>query len=219
MNVSTAIDQIIGQSPFLEEALSEGLINVSSLARQILPEVERLTHKKVQESTLIMAIHRRPQGQSLRVSRSINAFMRELGDIIVRSDLSDHTFENSPGLNACQRQLMDSIAGEKEIFCTISQGIYETTIVAGSQLDDKIDAIFRGENLLARKTGLSSVTIRLPRNNTEVSGIYYFLLKNLAWAGINVCEVISTSNEVSIVVSEEDVPRAFPILMGLKKKE
>jgi hypothetical protein len=71
---------------------------------------------------------------------------------------------------------------------------------------------------LAQKGGLSSVTIRLPKNNTEVSGVYYFLLKNLAWAGINVCEIISTSNEVSIIVSEQDVPRAFPILMNLKSK-
>lgn len=43
-------------------------------------------------------------------------------------------------------------------------------------------------------------------------------LQASAWAGINVCEIISTSNEISIVVSEEDVHRAFAILMGLKKK-
>jgi hypothetical protein len=218
MIISTAIDEIIEQSPFLEEALSDGLINISSLARQLLPEVERLTKKKVQESAIIMAIHRRPSGQSFRISKGIKAFMNELGDIIVRSGLSDHTFENSASLNTCQRLLMELISGEKEAFCTISQGIYETTIVASSSLDEKIAEIFRSEKRLAQKGGLSSVTIRLPKNNTEVSGVYYFLLKNLAWAGINVCEIISTSNEVSIIVSEQDVPRAFPILMNLKSK-
>lgn len=218
MTISTAINDIIGKSPFLDEALADGLINISSLARQILPEVERLTNKKAQENTIIMAIHRRPAGQSFKVSKSIRSFMNELGDIIVRSSLSDYTFENSGSLNASQRRLMQAITGEKEVFCTISQGIYETTIVASNLLDEKIDSIFSDEKLLARKKGLSSVTIRLPQNNTEVSGVYYFLLKNLAWAGINVCEIISTSNEISIVVSEEDVHRAFAILMGLKKK-
>ena len=218
MTISTAIEQIIGQSPFLEEALSEGLINISSLARQMLPEVERLTRKSVQESAVIMAIHRRPAGNSYKISKSIKEFMNSLGDIIVRSGLSDHTFENSLGLNACQRKLMEMVSKEKEAFCTISQGIYETTIVAGNKLDGQIGEIFKQEKLLAKKDGLSSVTIRLPAHNTEVSGIYYFLLKNLAWHGINVCEIISTSNEISIIVSEKDVPRAFPILMNLKKK-
>lgn len=218
MTISTAIDEIIGLSPFLEEALTDGLINVSSLARQILPEVERLTHKKVQESAIIMAIHRRPTVQSFRISKGIKAFMNELGDIIVRSGLSDHTFENSQTLHVCQRQLMEAVSQHKEAFCTISQGIYETTIVASTSFDDKIEMIFAREKRLAHKGGLSSATIRLPENNTEVSGVYYFLLKNLAWAGINVCEIISTSNEVSIIVSEQDVPRAFPILMNLKKK-
>jgi len=68
-------------------------------------------------------------------------------------------------------------------------------------------------------TAVSRNIISLPKNNTEVSGVYYFLLKNLAWAGINVCEIISTSNEISIIVYEQDVPRAFPILMNLKRKK
>jgi hypothetical protein len=214
MTISSALDQLISRSPFLEEALSEGLINISSLARKLQPEVERLTHKKVQESTLIMAIHRRPPGP-WKVSMGIRNFINELGDIVVRSQLSDHTFSNSGNLNKCQLQLMQEIQGEKEVFFTISQGIYETTIVGSSILDERINNLFRDEKLISRKTGLSSVTIRLPRNNTEISGIYYFILKNLAWAGINVCEIISTSNEISIIVSESDIPRAFPILLNL----
>jgi hypothetical protein len=219
MTIATAVDEIIGRSPFLEEALADGLINVSSLARQIRPEVKRLTRKDVQESAIIMAIHRRPAGQTFRISKGIQAFMRELGDIIVRSGLSDFTYENSPGLNACQRRLMDEIAGEQELFCTFSQGVYETTIVASSSLEEKIDHIFSGEQSLARKKGLSSITIRLPQSNTEVSGVYYFLLKHLAWAGINVCEIISTSNEVTIVVTDQDIQKAFAILMDLKTKK
>jgi hypothetical protein len=142
--------------------------------------------------------------------------MRNLGDVIVRSNLRDYTFENSAGLISCNRQLMDEIGGEKEIFCTISQGVFETTLVVSNLLETRIRDIYLKEKLLARKTRLSSITIRLPESNTEVSGIYYFLLKNLAWSGINVCEVISTSNEVTFVVEEKDVHNAFSRLMGMK---
>lgn len=218
MNISEAIDILITESPFLDEALADKLINVSSLARTLKADVERLTHKQVQESAVIMAINRRPPAQSIRLRKDIRTFIDKLGDIIVRSNLSDHTFANSADLGKCQRQLMEEVSLLQDVFCTFSQGVYETTIVSGSALDDTIEQIFRNEKCLAYKTGQSSITIRLPEINTEVSGIYYFILKQLAWAGINIREVISTTNEVTIVVSDHDIQRAFPILMGLKKK-
>jgi hypothetical protein len=217
MTISKAVEDIISQSPFLSEALSENLINISSLARKIKPDIEILTKKRVQESAIIMAISRMPPGQSLRISKSIKAFMSELGDIIVRSGLSDHTFENSPTLSASRRQLMEEISSDKEIFYTFSQGVYETTLIASRSLDDLIDRIFRKEKRISGKTNLSSITLRLPQSNTEVSGVYYFILRSLAWAGINVCEIISTSNEISIVVSNDDVDQAFSLLMKLKR--
>ncbi len=218
MNIAQSVDAYISKSPFLEEALSENLINISSLARQMQPEIEKQLGKSIQTGAIVMAINRRPVQAAFRISKSIREFMVRLGDIIVRSDLRDYTFENSAGLNGCNRLLMDGIAGEKEIFCTISQGVFETTLVVSNHLSGRINEIYRKEKFLAGKEKLSSVTIRLPESNTEVSGIYYFLLKQLAWIGINICEVISTSNEVTLVVSEKDVHKAFALLMEMKQK-
>ena len=217
MSISQTVDRRISQSPFLEEALTDNLINVSSLARKFKPEVEKILKREVREGAIVMAINRRAPGYYFKISKGIKTFMSRLGDIIVRSDLSDHSFENSPTLITCQRQLMEEIVAEKNIFCTFSQGINETTIVVSNSLNSKIERIFAREKRLSRKTGLGSVTIRLPEGNTEISGIYYYILKNLAWGGINICEIISTTNEISIVVSEKDVHRAFPILLNLKK--
>lgn len=216
MNVSQTVDKIIGKSPFLEEALGEGLINISSLARKIQPEVEKLLGRPIQSGAIVMAINRRPLGREVKVSREIREFMNKLGDVIVRSDLLDYTFENSSGLNDCNKLLMSSITGGKDLFCTISQGVFETTIVASKLLNNQIESIYSTEKQISCKTSLSSITIKLPESNTEVSGIYYFLMKNLAWVGINICEVISTTNEITLVVSEADVHEAFTILMGLK---
>ncbi|MFN3555312.1 MAG: aspartate kinase [Bacteroidales bacterium] len=216
MTIAQAVDQMISKLPFLEEALNEELINISSLARKLQPDIEKLLHKPVQAGAIVMAINRRPPKLSFRISKDIREFMRKLGDVIVRSDLRDFTWENSPGLVGCNRQLMEEIGGEKDIFCTISQGVFETTLVVSSSLHQRINEIYSGETLLAQKTNLSSITLRLPESNTEVSGIYYFLLKNLAWSAINICEVISTSNEVTFVVEEKDVHSAFSILMGMK---
>ena len=104
-----------------------------------------------------------------------------------------------------------------EQFVTFSQGVYESTIVSSSSLDDEVKKIFANEKMLSTKNQLSSITIKLPAENTEISGLYYYIFKKLAWEGINIVEVISTTNEFTLVVSDADVDRAFSILMNLKK--
>jgi aspartokinase len=64
---------------------------------------------------------------------------------------------------------------------------------------------------------LASITIKLPKTNLEQSGIYYFILKQLAWANIPVQEVISTTHEITLVVKENDINKTFSILIDLKK--
>ena len=46
--IQDAVESTIRKTPFIEEALNEKLINVSSLARIILPEVEKMLQKQVQ---------------------------------------------------------------------------------------------------------------------------------------------------------------------------
>jgi hypothetical protein len=49
-----------------------------------------------------------------------------------------------------------------------------------------------------------------------IPGIYYFIFQRLAWEGIIINEVISTSNEFTILVSEEVVDVAFRVIKDLK---
>ena len=63
---------------------------------------------------------------------------------------------------------------------------------------------------------LSSITIKLPTDNVKVPGIYYFLFQRLSWEGVNITEVISTSNEFTILMDEDQVDIAFKVIKDLK---
>ena len=45
--IQESVESIIRKTPFIEEALNEKLINVSSLARIILPRVDKMLKKQV----------------------------------------------------------------------------------------------------------------------------------------------------------------------------
>jgi hypothetical protein len=217
MNISKAVDELISHSPFLEEALAEELINISSLARKFRPRVEEMVKSPVQEGAIMMAIKRRKPANFFKITKGLKRFMNDLGDVIVRSNLHEYTYANSLTLTNCHLELMKELATQKDLFCTLCQGVFESTIIVSNSLSGKVEEIFRNESLICEKQSLSSITIRLPAYNTTVPGVYYYILKKLAWAGINIQEVISTTNEFSLVLTESEAFDAFPMLMNLKK--
>ncbi len=178
--------------------------------------MQKQLEKPVKEGAIIVAINRREPNYYYKINIGIKGFLNSLGDITVRSDLRDYTYANSDTLPECERKLISRTGMNKDNFVTVSRGIYETTIIVSRAMEHLVEKSFRQEKLIAEKTNLSSITIRLPKNNTEISGIYYFILKKIAWAGINIVEIISTTHEFTLVVSEELVHQALGILIGLK---
>jgi hypothetical protein len=164
-----------------------------------------------------MAIKRMSPGYYHRINLKIKNFMGTLGDFLVRSDLEDFTFENSETLTLRQSELMKSLNDDKDAFYTYSRGVNESTVITSTSVSDKLREIFKKEKLKSHTSDLASITIKLPTVNTEISGIYYYILKHLAWEGINIAEVVSTANEFTVVVKSDDIDSAFSVLMQLKK--
>lgn len=216
-NIGKITEDIINRSPFLRESLTEELINVSALARKIKPEIEEIAKKEIKEGAIIMAIKRMSPGYYHRINLKIKNFMGTLGDFLVRSDLEDFTFENSESLILSQAELMKSLNDDKDAFYTYCRGVNESTVITSTSVTDKLREVFKKEKLKSHTPDLASITIKLPTVNTEISGIYYYILKHLAWEGINIVEVVSTANEFTVVVKSDDIDSAFSVLMQLKK--
>ena len=113
-------------------------------------------------------------------------------------------------------KILTKCAENSDYFLTVSQGIFETNIVTSKNLRPFVEEIFEQEYLINSVLELASITIKLPKENLEQSGIYYFILKQLAWADIPLQEIISTTNEMTIVVKEKDINQTFAILMDMK---
>ena len=210
-------EELINKSPFLREAMSENLINISSLARKLRPEIEKISEKEVNEGAIVMAIKRMPPGYYHQLDLKIKNVMGEIGDILVRSNLASFTFENSDTLKERQLELVNILNKENDSFFAITRGITETTIIVNSVHTEKILSLFKKEKMTSESQNLASVTVKLPSINIKLHGVYYYILKHLAWDGINITEIISTSNEFTTVVSQSDIDKAFSILMKLKR--
>jgi len=216
-SIGKVTEDLINRSPFLREAMTDDLINISALARKLKPEIEEVVGKEVKEGAIVMAIKRMTPGLYHRLNVKITKVMGDLGDFLVRSNLSDYTYENSETLKSKQAELVQAINKDSDSFFALCKGVTETTFIVSQQKSATIEQIFKGEKLKSSTKDLASVTVKLPLINTEVYGIYYYILKHLAWEGINIVEIVSTSNEFTVVVQQDDVDKAFKILMQIKR--
>ncbi len=218
ISISQAVENIIKVKPFLSEGLKDGLINISALARMIQPDVENFIQKKAKTGAIIMALNRLSVSTDRSIAKEIENLRSMLGDIIVRSDLSDYTFRNSNTLAKCHLKVFESITNHPDIFYTMVRGVHESNLVISSLYSKLVEEHFKKEELYNKTNNLSAITIKLHENNTQVPGFYYFILKSVAWEGINIFEVISTTNEFTILVDDNDIDRAFSELKKIKTR-
>ena len=214
--VSSIVENYIKTKPFLLNALSLGIINLTSLSRNIMSELESEFGKEVKQGAVVMALKRLTEELDFRLNHKINKVIKNIGEITVRSALTDYTFAVSETVLNKQAELISDINGFPDVFYTSSRGVNEINIVLSNSVNDLVEKHFTNEKLIQKLENLASITVKLPKENIVVPGIYYFIFQRLAWEGIIINEVISTSNEFTILVSEEQVDVAFKVIKDLK---
>ncbi|MEO9966373.1 MAG: hypothetical protein ABJF11_11325 [Reichenbachiella sp.] len=214
--ISDIVEEGIRKMPFIEEAMTANLINYSSLARLLQPYVSKELMKEATEASILMALKRRSTMGTNALNLNPKNFREHIGDVFVRSGLSTFTYSNSPTLTENQTKLLHEVQSLPDTYCSFTQGMYERTLIVSDNIIDRVKRIFKDENYLTGNNQLSSATVMLKASNIRAYGLYYYIFKMIAWYGITVIEVISTSNEFSIVVEQKNINDAFSVLMKIK---
>jgi len=217
--IASCVESIVLEQPFLEEGLAKEIINYSALAEVLQDEVSKQLGKPVKTGAIMMALRRFKD--RLEVSKpyyKLDTLLGQLGDITLRSNLSDFTYKNSNTLIDSQAAILTKIKDKSNVFYTFTRGILESNIIISSSERISVQESFKNEECIAVKENLSAISLTLPKSNTTVAGLYYQILKRLAWQNVALYEVISTTNEFTIVVEDAYVDSAFSIIKNLNRK-
>jgi len=215
ITVAEEVRRIIETSPFLEEGLARGIINTSALARELQPEIEDSLMKSVSASAIMMALKR--LSQKIERSRRFDVqrrFLEDVGDLTVRSNLVGYTYLRSATMFEHQKQLLDSLRNHADRFLTFTHAVSETTILVSARLDETVEEIFETETLVKKMTELSAVIIKFGGDAVSTPGVHYPIFRQLAWKNINVVEVVSTQQELILIIEKRQVDQAFSTLMN-----
>ncbi|WP_375235167.1 hypothetical protein [Winogradskyella sp.] len=211
--IAACVEEILIKQPFLEEALFREIINFSALSEELQASVSKMLGKPVKTGAIMMALRRYAPPVHLRQSHQLKAVLKQLGDITVRSNLVDFTFQNSDTLIKSHSDVMANL--DTKSFYGFSRGIYESNIVVSASGRRTILEGFKNEKIIDSQDNLSAISIRLPKNNSRISGLYYQIFKRFAWEGISLYEVISTTNEFTVLIENHLVDQAFSAIKNL----
>lgn len=214
--IASCVQDIIISSPFLEEGLSRQIINFSALAKDLNRPISEMLRKPVKDGAIMMALRRYQQPLNIENSVRLKTAFKHLGDITVRSNLSDFTFQNSKTLIHSHSLVLEKISVNHQIFYAFTRGMFESNIIISTSEKERILKAFKSETQIGLQEKLSAISIYLPDGNSKIAGLYYQIFKRLAWENITLYEVVSTTNEFTIVVEDNLVDKAFSVIKRLK---
>lgn len=215
--ITNQVENYINNKPYLLTSLSRGIINLTSLAREMQDELEIALGKEVKIGAIVMSLKRLTEEISFKMNLKMEDVLKNLGEITVRSSLSEFTFIVSKTIYENQVMVLKEL-DNSDAFFTSSRGVSELNIVISTSYKSIVLKHFAKEKQILTQDNLASITIKLPEENTKTSGLYYFFFQKLAWEKVVVKEVISTTNEFTLIVSENDVELAFKVINSLKIK-
>ena len=215
ITVSKHVEGMVKESPFVEEGLALGVINLTALARKFKPQIESKSLKRTSVGAIVMALQR--LGLKLK-QKSLKRKILMPNDVTVKSNLVEVTYINSQNLKHKHGQVLKIAEARQDMFFNLLQGVFETCIIASGQLMEELQKTLKGEKLTSSIKDLASITLRFDEEAVYTPGAYYVILKNLAWENINVIEVISIHNELSVIVEDKKVEKAFSIINQLIKQ-
>jgi aspartokinase len=205
IKISDVIYAIIVENPSLNFAFHHRLLNLSQLARFILPAVATRTRKDVTESAVLMNLSRlQKKHASFAVDENKDLV---LDKVTVQSGLCTLTVSNTTVIHHRLNELIPKIRRDGG-YVTMTEGVGEiTAIMEDEYFDLGVEALGERPRNVHRR--IASVGVKFSERILHRPGIIYQVLQQVVLQNINVIEVASTATELNIYLTEDDVEHAF----------
>lgn len=103
---------------------------------------------------------------------------------------------------------MNNFQHDRSLLFVFTQGLHETTIIASRSLEREIEATLINENITSKINDLTAISLQRMHDHLNAIGVLMYPLRILAWQGISVIEIVTTLNELMIIIEDKDIDQA-----------
>lgn len=207
VNVTRLTEDYISEHPFVRDCLKKGLINYSSLTRQICLDTSlskqnfdavliacRRYYRKIKaEATIEKKVLNILRNSKIEVKTKINAIVLE----------KDIVFSNLLDIEKEAKKIQETFH--------IVEGATAVTIITSSELAKKVKHVFRNK-IIKENINLAEVMVKSPKQIETTSGIVSYIYSLLGENSINIIETLSCWTDTILLVEEKDLSRVMELL-------
>ena len=209
VNVTKLTEDYISEHPYVKDCLKKGLINYSSLTRQICSDLD-LNIKKNFDAVLIAC------RRYFRKIKSEASTEKKIVDILKGSKIEVKNKINSIILekNIVFSNLLELEKEAKKFMETfhIIEGTASITIITTDDFSKKVKQVFRNK-IIKEYSNLVEVILKSPREIVTTAGVISYIYSLLGENDINVIDTLSSWTDTIFLVEEKDLSRVMEFLM------
>lgn len=207
-NITKLTENYILEHPSVKDCLKNGLVNYSSLSRQIATEL-KLDLKKNFDAILIACrrFKRKLKTEEIHENKILKILKEskiEIKNKVIAIVLEKDIFFGN------LLDLEKEIKKKKEIF-RIIEGLSAITIITSEDFLDAIRRYFKNKIILENKN-LAEITIKSPKGIETTPGTYAYLCSLFGDNNINIVETLSCWIDTIFLIKEEDVGKVMSLL-------
>lgn len=192
MSISENVWLYVKGKPYLQEALENGVVNYSALARMIEREIGNKSGKDFNAIKAAL----------LRLSRKFAKERKNMEQKVLKV------------IRASRLEMRDKIA------VIISNRKLDLPVIASAKsasgytyiVEDNVAEKTADKDFLKIQKNLSMITVISPESLEETPGVIAYLLSSLAAENINVVEFVSCYKDTLLIFKNADITKAFEIL-------
>lgn len=208
MNITKLTESYIAEHPSVKDCLKKGLINYSSLTRQICKDKD-LSEKDNFDAILIAC---------RRYFRKVSKEKSSEDDVLKILKESKLEVKNKIVVVVLEKDiyyshildLQKDIKKKSELFHII-EGSNTITLITSQEFLDIVKKYFKNKIIKVTES-LAEVTLKSPEDLEDIPGVIAYLTSLLSENGINIIETMSTWTDTLFVIGSKDIAKVMELL-------
>jgi len=209
-SISKIVQNLIDNDLSLQDSLQKDYGNYSAIARMLKPKVKEILGKDVKLESIITSVKRAKTNYKPLRGKITKVVARSV--INIRTDVAKISIEITKGNLEITRKALANFPQE---FFQVIEGISAITLIFDQVLFNKICSMFTEKDILDKKQNLATIIIRSPDELIHTPGCVIAFYNTVSRRHINIEETMSCFTDTIIVLSMEDVSKAFAALTDL----
>jgi|TARA_B100001964_G_scaffold244993_1_gene329259 predicted regulator of amino acid metabolism with ACT domain len=208
VNITKLTEEYIAEHPSIKDCLKKGMINYSSLTRQICKDQDLDLKKNFDAVLIACRRYYRKVGKEAVLENKIIKILKD-SKLEVKNKIVVFLVEKNIYYGHLI-ELQKEIKKKSELFHII-EGSSTITVITSHEFLDVVKKLFKNK-IMKVTENLAEITLKSSEDMENTPGIIAYLSTLLADNGINITETMSTWTDTLFVIDEKDIAKVMELL-------